>query len=74
MVNVADSETSLLEELSLEAILAADPDYILWSSRARTPPTRQETLEKALLSNPRLGQLKAVQRGGSTPWSTLYII
>ena len=27
-VNIADSDTSLLENLSLEAIIAADPDYI----------------------------------------------
>lgn len=62
-VNVADSETSLLEELSLEAILAADPDYIFVVLQGSDSTDAQETLEKALLSNPAWGSLKAVQEG-----------
>ena len=62
-VNVADSETSLLEELSLEAILAADPAYIFVVLQGSDSTDAQETLEKALLSNPAWGSLKAVQEG-----------
>lgn len=62
-VNVADSETSLLEELSLEAILAADPDYIFVVLQGSDSTDAQETLEKALLSNPAWSSLRAVQEG-----------
>ena len=62
-VNVADSETSLLEELSLEAILAADPDYIFVVLQGSDATDAQETLEKTLLSNPAWGSLRAVQEG-----------
>lgn len=62
-VNVADSETSLLEELSLEAILAADPDYIFVVLQGSDAADAQETLEKTLLSNPAWGSLRAVQEG-----------
>lgn len=62
-VNVADSETSLLEELSLESILAADPDYIFVVLQGSDSTDAQETLEKALLSNPAWGGLRAVQEG-----------
>ena len=62
-VNVADSETSLLEELSLESILAADPDYIFVVLQGSDATDAQETLEKTLLSNPAWGNLRAVQEG-----------
>ncbi len=54
-VNVADSNASLLEELSLEAILAADPDYIFVVLQGSDATDAQETLEKTLLSNPAWG-------------------
>ena len=62
-VNVADSNASLLEELSLEAILAADPDYIFVVLQGSDATDAQETLEKTLLSNPAWGGLRAVQEG-----------
>ena len=62
-VNVADSETSLLEELSLEAILAADPDYIFVVLQGSDDSDARETLEKTLLSNPAWGSLRAVREG-----------
>ena len=62
-VNVADSSASLLEELSLEAILAADPDYIFVVLQGSDAADAQETLEKTLLSNPAWGSLRAVQEG-----------
>ena len=35
--NIADSDASLLEELSMESILAADPDYIFLVLQGRQP-------------------------------------
>ena len=62
-VNVADSDASLLEELSLEAILAADPDYIFAVLQGSDASDAQETLEKTLLTNPAWQSLRAVQEG-----------
>ena len=62
-VNVADQDGSLLENLSLEAIIAADPDYIFAVLQGSDPSDAQKTLESALLSNPAWGQLTAVQEG-----------
>ena len=62
-VNVADSNQSLLEELSLESILAADPDYIFAVLQGSDATDAQATLEQTLLSNPAWGSLRAVQEG-----------
>ena len=62
-VNVADSDEGLLENLSLEAILAADPDYIFAVLQGSDAADAQETLEKTLLSNPAWSSLRAVQEG-----------
>ncbi len=60
-VNIADSDTSLLEELSLEAILVADPDYIFVALQGSDPTKAMTTLENALLSDPAWGSLTAVR-------------
>lgn len=62
-VNVADQDSALLEDLSLEAIMAADPDYIFVVLQGSDPTDAQETLERTLLSNPAWGSLRAVQEG-----------
>ena len=62
-VNVADSDEGLLENLSLEAILAADPDYIFAVLQGSDASDAQETLEKTLLTNPAWANLRAVQEG-----------
>lgn len=62
-VNIADSDTSLLEELSMEAILAADPDYIFIVMQGSDQEKVQQTLDKAVLSSPAWQQLTAVQEG-----------
>lgn len=61
--NIADSDTSLLEELSLEAILDADPDFIFAVLQGADPTVSQETLEKTLLENPAWQSLTAVREG-----------
>lgn len=60
-VNIADSRESLLEDLSLEAIIAADPDYIFAVLQGSDPTDAQATLDQTLLSNPAWSHLRAVQ-------------
>lgn len=58
--NIADQDGSLLEQLSMEAILQSDPDYIfvvLQSDGA------QEILETTLLRDPAWASLTAVKEG-----------
>ncbi len=62
-VNVADSDASLLEELSLEAIIAADPDYIFAALQGADPSKALAALEAGLLSNPAWETLTAVKEG-----------
>ena len=62
-VNIADGNDTLLESLSLEAIIAADPDYIFAVLQGSDPTDAQATLESTLLSNPAWGNLRAVQTG-----------
>ena len=62
-VNVADSDTALLEDLSLEAIIKAEPDYIFAVLQGSDPTDAMATLEGTLLTNPAWSQLKAVQDG-----------
>ena len=62
-LNIADQDDSLLEDLSLEAILQADPDYIFAVYHGTDEAAAQENLEATLLSNPAWASLSAVQRG-----------
>ena len=62
-VNIADSEAALLESLSMEAILARDPEYIFVVLQGSDQADAQVTLQNALLSNPAWESLTAVQEG-----------
>lgn len=62
-VNVADSDTALLENLSLEAIMAAEPDYIFAVLQGSDPTDAMATLEDTLLANPAWSSLTAVREG-----------
>lgn len=62
-VNIADVEGSLLEQLSMEVILEADPDYIFVVLQSADPADAEEILESTLLSNPAWATLSAVQEG-----------
>ena len=63
-VNVADGDgSSLLEDLSLEAIMAADPDYIFAVLLGGDQSKAQTNLEETLLVNPAWQSLRAVQEG-----------
>ena len=62
-VNIADHDDSLLDNLSLEAIIAADPEYIFVVLQGSDPAKPMATLEKSLLSNPAWANLTAVKEG-----------
>ena len=62
-VNIADSETSLLENLSIETIIASDPTYIFVVLQGTDTTDAQRNLEMTLLSNPAWNGLTAVQEG-----------
>ena len=62
-VNIADGNNALLENLSLEAIMIADPDYIFAVLHGVDQTQAMATLEQMLLSNPAWAGLRAVQEG-----------
>lgn len=62
-VNVADREGGLLESLSMEAIVAEDPDYIFAVLQGSDSAPARATLEASLLSNPAWSGLTAVREG-----------
>ena len=62
-VNVADLEGALLENLSLEGVIAADPDYIFSVLQGADKDKAQAVLDSTLLSNPAWNSLRAVREG-----------
>lgn len=62
-VNIADSETGLLEPLSMETILAEDPEHIFVVLQGSDTTKAEQTLEMSLLSNPAWNELTAVREG-----------
>ena len=62
-VNIADSDTALLEDLSLEQILADDPQYIFAVYQGSDQEAAQKVMEQSLTSNPAWNSLTAVQEG-----------
>ena len=61
--NIADSEDSLLESLSIEAILRADPDFIFVVEQSADPDAAKAVLEQTLFSHPAWQTLTAVREG-----------
>ncbi len=62
-VNIADSDGALLEDLSLEAIVAADPEYIFVTTQGDDTEAALANMEELLKSNPAWASLSAVQNG-----------
>ena len=60
-VNIADSDDSLLENLSMEHILQADPDFIFIVPLGDDAEGTQANLEQFLAENPAWAQLSAVK-------------
>lgn len=61
--NIADSESSLLEELSLEAIVRADPDFVFITTMGGDTEAAVAQYEETLGSNPAWQELTAVKDG-----------
>ena len=59
--NIADSDASLLDDLSLEKILLEDPDYIFVTTMGASAEKAMESVEELLTSNPAWNSLTAVQ-------------
>ena len=62
-VNVADSDETLLESLSLEAIMRADPDYIFVTPQGTDKEAALANIEETFTSNPAWQSLTAVKEG-----------
>ena len=62
-VNIADSDTSLLENLSIERILQADPDYIFVVQRGDDAEGMRAYVEMLMIENPAWQRLTAVREG-----------
>ncbi|MCI9119981.1 MAG: ABC transporter substrate-binding protein [Oscillibacter sp.] len=61
--NIADSATSLLENLSMEVILEQDPDYIFAVVQGTDNTDAENMLNNTLLTDPAWNTLTAVQNG-----------
>ncbi len=62
-VNIADSDGRLLDDLSMEAIIEADPDFVFLTTMGESQKDALQMAETLLLSNPAWSGLKAVKEG-----------
>lgn len=63
LVNIADGETNLMENLTMESIIALDPEYIFVVFMGLDKEAAERTLQDTLLANPAWATLSAVQNG-----------
>lgn len=61
--NIADSDDSLLENLSMEAIIREDPDFIFVTTQGASSEAAEKALAESLQSNPAWAELSAVKNG-----------
>lgn len=62
-VNIADTDETLLETLSMEHILMEDPDYIFVVQQGDDTEAAQEHLQRFFAENPAWASLTAVKEG-----------
>lgn len=62
-INIADNNHGLLDDLSMEAIIAEDPDYIFVTIQGNNQEAAMQNVEEMLLSNPAWSSLSAVKEG-----------
>ncbi|MBE6941785.1 MAG: ABC transporter substrate-binding protein [Ruminococcaceae bacterium] len=62
-INIADSETGLLDDLSVEAVIREEPHHIFVVTMGSDTQAAQESLENMLEGNPAWGTLEAVKEG-----------
>lgn len=62
-INIADDDDSLLDDLSMEAVIAADPDFVFVTTQGKDAKAVQQNIENTLLNNPAWSKLTAVREG-----------
>ena len=62
-INIADSDTSLLETLSIEAIIRQEPYHIFTVTMGDDPEKAISNLHQIMAENPAWGSLRAVTEG-----------
>ena len=62
-INIADSNTSLLENLSVEAIIREEPHHIFVVTMGSDTEAAEKSLENLMKENPALSTLDAVKNG-----------
>lgn len=62
-INIADEDDSLLDDLSMEAVIAADPDFIFVTTQGKDAEAIQQNIVDTLLNNPAWNRLSAVKNG-----------
>lgn len=62
-VNIADNDRTLLDNLSVEAVIAQQPYHIFVVTMGSNPEAAKASLEAMLLENPAWSTLEAVQAG-----------
>lgn len=62
-VNIADSDERLLDDLSMEAIIEENPDYIFVTTQGEDTEQALSVVESSLQSNPAWHSLTAVKEG-----------
>lgn len=60
-VNIADSDSMMLENLSIEHIIKSDPDYIFFVQRGDNAEGMKEHVQKTLMEHPAWSELTAVK-------------
>ena len=62
-INIADSEESLLENLSMEQIIMQDPEYIFFIQQGDNAEGTKANIENFIAENPAWSELTAVKAG-----------
>lgn len=62
-INIADSDESLLENLSVEHIIMEDPDYIFFIQQGDNEEGTKANIESFIAENPAWSELTAVKEG-----------
>ena len=62
-INIADSNTSLLENLSVEAVIKEEPHHIFVVTMGNDTAAARETLENMINENPAWSTLDAIKNG-----------
>ena len=62
-VNIADSDTTLLENLSVEAVIRENPHHVFVVTMGSDTAAARETLENMIKENPAWSTLDAIKNG-----------